>query len=59
MGESVLGTPLLPDDLWPIFVLKSDIVWEMRPAEKGCGSGVTCWRPLRDWQKAGVWDHLH
>lgn len=25
----------------------------------GCGSGVTCWRRLRDWQEAGVWDRLH
>src|ERR1700730_15355744 len=26
------------------------------PAEMGCGSGVTCWRRLRDLQAAGVWD---
>jgi transposase len=25
----------------------------------GGGSGVTCWRRLRDWQQAGVWDRLH
>ena len=25
----------------------------------GCGSGVTCWRRLRDWQEAGVWNRLH
>jgi transposase len=24
----------------------------------GC-SGMTCWRRLRDWQQAGVWDRLH
>jgi hypothetical protein len=24
----------------------------------GCGSGVTCWRLLRDWQAAGVWDRF-
>ena len=30
----------------------------MLPAEIGCGSGVTCWRPLHDWQAAGVWDRL-
>ena len=42
-----------------IFVLKSGIPWEMRPPEMGCGSGVTCWRRLRDWQAAGVWDALH
>jgi transposase len=42
-----------------IFVLKSGIPWEMLPPEMGCGSGVTCWRRLRDWQAAGVWDRLH
>lgn len=39
-----------------IFVLKSGIPWELLPQEMGCGSGMTCWRRLRDWQKAGVWD---
>ena len=42
-----------------LFVLRSGIPWEMLPAEMGCGSGVTCWRRLRDWQEAGVWDRLH
>jgi transposase len=31
-----------------LFVLKSSIAWEMLPQEMGCGSGVTCWRRLRD-----------
>lgn len=42
-----------------LFVLRSGIPWEMLPQEMGCGSGVTCWRRLRDWQEAGVWDRLH
>ena len=42
-----------------VFVLKSGIPWEMLPPEMGCGSGMTCWRRLRDWHEAGVWDHLH
>lgn len=42
-----------------LFVLKSGIPWEMLPQEMGCGSGMTCWRRLRDWQKAGVWQKLH
>jgi transposase len=42
-----------------IFVLKSGIPWEMLPQEMGCGSGVTCWRRLREWQQAGVWERLH
>lgn len=42
-----------------LFVLRTGIPWEMLPAEMGCGSGVTCWRRLRDWQATGVWDRLH
>jgi transposase len=42
-----------------LFVLKSGIPWEMLPAEMGCGSGMTCWRRLREWQQAGVWERLH
>ena len=42
-----------------LFVLKSGIGWELLPQELGCGSGMTCWRRLRDWQQAGVWDRLH
>ena len=42
-----------------LFVLKSGIPWEMLPQEMGCGSGMTCWRRLRDWQQAGVWAKLH
>jgi transposase len=42
-----------------LFVLKSGIPWEMLPPEMGCGSGMTCWRRLRDWQEAGVWQRLH
>lgn len=36
-------------------MLKTGIPWEMLPQEMGCGSGITCWRRLRDWQAAGVW----
>src|SRR5215208_3098422 len=42
-----------------LFVLHSGIPWELLPQEMGCGSGVTCWRRLRDWQAAGVWERLH
>lgn len=42
-----------------LFVLKTGIPWEMLPPEMGCGSGMTCWRRLRDWQEAGVWEKLH
>jgi transposase len=56
------GRPRVPDRAalaGIIFVLKSGIPWDMLPQEMGCGSGVTCWRRLRDWQKAGVWERLH
>ena len=42
-----------------VFVLKTGIGWEDLPQEMGCGSGMTCWRRLRDWQVAGVWQQLH
>lgn len=41
-----------------LFVLKTGIPWEDLPQEMGCGSGMTCWRRLRDWQHAGVWKAL-
>lgn len=41
-----------------LFVLKSGIPWEMLPQEMGCGSGVTCWRRLKEWQEASVWERL-
>ncbi len=56
------GRPRVPDRACLtgiLFVLKSGIPWEMLPRELGCGSGVTCWRRLRDWQADGVWDRLH
>jgi len=42
-----------------VFVLRSGIPWSMLPRELGCGSGMSCWRRLRDWQQAGLWDLLH
>ena len=42
-----------------LFVLQSGILWEMLPKGMGCGSGMSCWRWLRAWQEAGVWDRLH
>src|ERR1043165_61111 len=42
-----------------LFVLRTGIPWEMLPQEMGCGSGMTCWRRLRDWQRVGMWERLH
>jgi transposase len=56
------GRPPVPDRAaltGILFVLKSGIPWEMLPTEMGCGSGMTCWRRLRDWHKAKVWQTLH
>jgi len=42
-----------------LFVLYTGIPWEFLPQELGFGSGMTCWRRLRDWHQAGVWQQLH
>ena len=42
-----------------LFVLYTGIPWEFLPRELGFGSGMTCWRRLRDWNDAGVWQRLH
>ncbi|BCM04298.1 hypothetical protein MAFF301560_36850 (plasmid) [Ralstonia solanacearum] len=42
-----------------LFVLQTGIPWEDLPKELGFGSGMTCWRRLRDWQADGVWERLH
>jgi transposase len=56
------GRPRIPDRACLtgiLFVLQTGIPWEWLPQELGCGSGMTCWRRLRDWQQAGVWDRFH
>ena len=56
------GRPPVPDRAaltGILFVLKSGIGWEELPQEMGCGSGMTCWRRLHDWQQASVWQRLH
>lgn len=50
-----------------LFVLRTGIAWVDLPRDLDCGSGMTCWRRLRDWHRAGVWKavqrkllgHLH
>ncbi|MEU4654964.1 IS5 family transposase [Streptomyces sp. NPDC023723] len=41
------------------YVLHTGIQGEHLPQELGFGSGMTCWRRLRDWNEAGVWQRLH
>ena len=42
-----------------IFILRTGSPWEMLPQEMGCGSGMTCWRRMRNWHPKGVWGRLH
>jgi transposase len=45
-GSSTSSTPASP--------------WRLLPTDQlGCGSPITCWRRLHDWQHAGVWRQLH
>jgi transposase len=56
------GRPRIPDRAalgGIVFVLRTGCPWRLLPQELGCGSGTTCWRRLRDWQAAGVWERLH
>ena len=56
------GRPRLPDRACLagiVFVLRTGIPWEALPAERGCGSGMTCRRRLGEWRAAGVWSALH
>jgi len=56
------GRPRVSDEMalnGILFVLRTGIPWEELPQELGFGSGMTCWRRLRQWQEAGVWHQLH
>ena len=56
------GRPRIPDRAalgGIVFVLRTGCPWRLLPKELGCGSGTTCWRRLRDWQEAGLWERLH
>ncbi len=41
------------------FVLSTGIGGTKLPRELGYGSGWTCWRRMREWHGAGVFDRLH
>jgi transposase len=56
------GRKPIPDRLClqgVLFVLYTEIGWEQLPQELGFGSGMTCWRRLERWCRAGVFDRLH
>ncbi|RKG84404.1 IS5 family transposase [Corallococcus sp. CA049B] len=41
-----------------VFVLRSGIPWEMLPRKQFGLSGMTAWRRLEEWTRAGVWEQL-
>jgi transposase len=56
------GRPRVPDRACLrgiIFVLTTGLQWSELPAELGFGSGITCWRRLKAWERADVWHRLH
>src|ERR1043166_3400405 len=56
------GRPRIPDRAaltGILFVLRTGLPWEYLPQELGWGSGMTCWRRLRDWQGQGIWGQVH
>ena len=55
------GRPPIPDRAaltGILFVARTGCPWEYLPQELGCGCGMTCWRRLRDWHHAGVWENV-
>lgn len=56
------GRPRVPDRAaleGILYVLQTGIGWEHLPHQLGYGSGMTCWRRLRDWHAAGENTRLH
>ena len=52
----------VPDRQCPqgiLYVLHTGIGRDDLPQELGFGSGMTCWRPIKRWTDAGVFDDLH
>ena len=55
------GRPPVPDRAaltGILFILRTGTQWEYFPQEMGCGCGMTCWRRLHAWHKAGVWQRI-
>lgn len=41
-----------------LFVLITGVSWVYLPTDLGYGSGMTCWRRLRDWNEHGAWPRM-
>ena len=67
-----MATALLDDELWrlvePLLPVRErrfhhpghrGSPGSRLPQELGYGSGMTCWRRLKEWQQAGVFQTLH
>src|SRR5436309_9847879 len=55
------GRPRLPDRSaleGILYVLHTGTPWELLSVALGFGSGMTCLRRLREWQRLGVWDGI-
>ena len=55
------GRPRVPDRAalaGILHVMRTGIAWELLPRDLGYGSGMTCWRRLREWQRTGVWPKI-
>ena len=57
------GRPRVPDRnclAALVYILREGCTYRGLPCrELGCGSGVTVWRRLQEWSRAGVWTALH
>src|SRR4051794_10111878 len=42
-----------------LYVLHTGVAWDHLPRELGFGAGITCWKRLDAWTRAGVWERLH
>lgn len=42
-----------------LFTRKTGIPWETLPKEMDCGSGIACWRYLKEWHEGGVRERLY
>jgi transposase len=42
-----------------LFVVRTGIRWNDLPTSAFGVSGATCWRRLKEWHEAGVWQRLH